>query len=152
MNTLKDCLTIAPIFVPFVTEDYHCPTTDASYAAIGSVLERLSPIGKLLGVIGYFSKSISDTQSCYHIGKLGLLAIGESLKHFRYDLRGHEFLLCTDYNFVFLYQTKKELSERLAGWLQYLGEFTFDIEHVKTRNNIVMEALSRPQEICMVPY
>lgn len=82
MNTLKDCLTTAPILVPFVTEGYHCPTTDANYAAIGSVLERLSPTSKLLGVIGYFSKSISDTQSCYYIDKLELLAIGESLKQF----------------------------------------------------------------------
>ena len=147
---LKACLTSAPILVPFVPGDNYRLTTDASYAAIGGVLERLSSAGELLGVIGYFSKTISDTQSRYHIGELELLAIVESLKHFRYYLHGHRFLLRTDHSSLLSYRSKKEPSQRLTRWLQYLEEFDFEIEHIKGKNNAVADALSRPQEVSAI--
>lgn len=147
---LKNCLITAPILVPFVPGDNYRLTTDASYAAIGGVLERLTPSGKLLGVIGYFSKTISDTQSRYHIGELELLAIVESLKHFRYYLHGHKFLLRTDHSSLLSYRSKKEPSQRLTRWLQFLEEFEFEIEHIQGKNNAVADALSRPQEVSAI--
>lgn len=145
---LKELLASPPVLVPFEPGDKYVLTTDASYTAIGAVLERYNPAtGQRMGVIGYFSKTVTDTQSRYHIGELELLAIVKSLEHFRYFLHGHKFLLRTDHSSLLSYKNKSEPSQRLARWLQYLEEFDFDIEHVKGKNNAVADALSRPQEI-----
>lgn len=149
--TLKKLLSTPPILVPFEPGDKYVLTTDASYAAIGSVLERYSKeTGEQIGVIGYFSKTVTETQSRYHIGELELLAIIKSLEHFRYFLHGHKFFLRTDHSSLLSYKNKSELSQRLARWLQYLEEYDFDIEHVKDKNNAVADALSRPQEVNVI--
>lgn len=143
---LKEKLCNAPTLVPFVSGKKYRLTTDASYTAIGSVLERLNDDGTLFGVIGYFSKSLNTTQQNYPIGDIELLAIIESLHHFRYYLHGHRFILRTDHISLLSYRNKSEPSKRIARWLDTLAEYDFDLEYIKGSNNVVADTLSRPLE------
>lgn len=150
VKTLKDKLCNAPTLVPFVPGQKYRLTTDASYVAIGSVLERLHDNGQLFGVIGYFSKSVNNTQRNYPPGEIELLAIFESLEHFRYYLHGNHFILRTDHISLLSYRNKTEPSGRIARWLQKLAEYDFEIEHIKGKLNVVADALSRPCEVDVI--
>lgn len=147
VNILKEKLCNAPTLVPFVPGKKYRLTTDASFVAIGSVLERLNDDGSLFGVIGYFSKSVNSTQRNYPIGEIELLAIIESLIHFRYYLHGHKFTLRTDHISLLSYRNKTEPSKRVARWLDTLAEYDFELEHIKGKQNVVADALSRPNEV-----
>lgn len=63
-------LSTSPILVPFVSGERYRLTTDASFIAIGAVLERMND-NKVIGVIGYFSKSVRNTQANYPISPIG---------------------------------------------------------------------------------
>lgn len=147
VNTLKDKLCNAPTLVPLVPGQKYRLTTDASYVAIGSVLERLNDDCKLYGVIGYFSKSVNNTQRNYPPGDIELLAIIESLENFRYYLHGHHFVLRTDHISLLSYRNKSEPTGRIARQLQKLAEYDFEIEHIKGKLNVVADALSRSKEV-----
>lgn len=146
VNILKEKLCTAPTLVPFVSGAKYRLTTDASFTALGSVLERLDNDNKLIGVIGYFSKSINKTQQNYPIGELELFAIIESLKHFRYYLHGHHFILRTDHSSLLSLRNKTEPSTRIARWLDTLAEYDFSLEHIPGKKNVVADALSRSFE------
>lgn len=146
VNILKEKLCTAPTLVPFVSGAKYRLTTDASFTALGSVLERLDNDNKLIGVIGYFSKSINKTQQNYPIGELELFAIIESLKHFRYYLHGHHFILRTDHSSLLSLRNKSEPSTRIARWLDTLAEYDFSLEHIPGKKNVVADALSRSFE------
>lgn len=142
---LKDLLSSAPILVPF---DSNCKcrlSTDASIVALGGVLERLNEDNSVKGVIGYFSKTVSDTQSRYPVGEIELLAIIEALQHFRYYLHGNSFILRTDHISLLSYNNKSEPSNRVARWLETLAEYDFTLEYIQGPKNVVADALSRPQ-------
>ncbi|CCH57823.1 hypothetical protein TBLA_0A00210 [Henningerozyma blattae CBS 6284] len=73
VNELKEKLSSAPVLVPFVPGDTYRLTTDASLTVIGSVLERTVK-GKLKGVIGYYSKTVSNTQSRYPCRRIRIVS------------------------------------------------------------------------------
>ncbi|CCH59505.1 hypothetical protein TBLA_0B06850 [Henningerozyma blattae CBS 6284] len=149
VKELKNLLSSAPVLVPFVPGNTYRLTTDASIVFIGGVLERMVN-DKLKGVVGYYSKTVSDTQSGYAAGELELLAIISNLNHFRYYLHGHKFILRTDHISLLSYHSLKEPSKRDARWLDFLGEFDFKLEYIKGGNNVVADALSRPAEINVI--
>ena len=149
VETLKEKLINAPILIPFVSGKDYRLTTDASIAALGAVLERLEN-NKVIGVIGYFSKSVNKTQANYSIGEIELLAIIEALQHFRYYLHGHKFTIRTDHISLLSLRNKTEPSKRLTRWLDTLAEYDFDLEYIKGTNNFVADTLSRPSTINLV--
>ncbi|KAH3901663.1 uncharacterized protein SCDLUD_001433 [Saccharomycodes ludwigii] len=143
---LKEALTSTQVLVPFVEGDHYELTSDASLHHVGGVLERYEN-GKLKGVIGYFSKHLSETQSRYPVGEIELLGIILNLKHFRYYLHGRKFTLNTDHSSLLSFRNKTEPHLRLARWLDYLGEYTFELRYIKGTKNVVADCLSRPEEI-----
>ncbi|CCH61610.1 hypothetical protein TBLA_0F00657 [Henningerozyma blattae CBS 6284] len=128
--TLKQKLCSAPVLVPFIPGDEYRLSTDASTIALGGVLERLH-MGQLVGVIGYFSKTVNPTQACYPVGEIELLSIIQNLQHFKYYLHGHHFILRTDHISLLAYRNKKEPSARISRWLDFLAEFDFTLEYIK---------------------
>lgn len=141
-SALKTALMNKPLLVPFKTDAEYRLTTDASKEGLGAVLEEIEST-KIKGVVGYFSKTLVGAQKNYPAGELELLAIIESLRHFRYVLHGKQFVLRTDHISLLSLNSKKEPSRRIATWMNELSEYDFRLEYLAGPKNVVADAISR---------
>lgn len=124
-------------------------TTDASGIAVGAVLQQKSQDGTWKP-LGFFSKKLSPTQSIYSAFDRELLGIFLSIKHFRHFLEGRNFIVFTDHKpIVGALTSKAERSPRQSRQLDYISQFTTDIRHVKGKDNVVADTLSRLEEAAL---
>ena len=72
-----------------------------------------------------------------------MLAIMHSLANFRQYLVGNKFVVKVDHNSVRHFLTQNDLNERKKKWVRKIQAYDFDIEYVKWKNNIVVDALSQ---------
>jgi hypothetical protein len=81
-TNLKSCLTTAPILGHFVPGETIVVDTDASGEAIGAVLSQVDKDGQER-VVSYFSRCPSVAEKNYCVTRRELLAIIDSLRHWR---------------------------------------------------------------------
>ena len=72
-----------------------------------------------------------------------MLAILHTLAKFRQYLVGSKFPVKTDHNSLHYFLEQKKLNERQQKWVSKIQAYDFDIEYVKGKNNIVVDALSQ---------
>lgn len=141
-NTLKQSLTQEPILqYPNFNEPFVL-TTDASNEAIGSILSQ-GQIGKDLP-ISYFSKTLNSAEKNYSTTEKELLAIVQSVKHFRPYLYGTKFTIVTDHKPLTWLFNCKDPSSRLVRWRLKLLEYDYKITYKPGVQNTNADALSRP--------
>jgi hypothetical protein len=80
----------------------------------------------------------------YHAQEQELLAIVESLRHWRSYLHGQTFLVQTDHASIQYLTTQEHLTPRQVRWLERLIDFDFKIVHISGKTNLIADALSRP--------
>lgn len=121
--------------------------TDASDSAIGAVLQQLK-FGNWQP-LAFFSKKLSPSQQKYSPYDRELLAIYEAIKHFRHMVEARHFTVYTDHKPIsFAFHARKEnCSPRQFRHLDYISQFTTDIQHIPGKNNVVADTLSRTDEI-----
>ena len=73
-----------------------------------------------------------------------------SLIKFRQNFVGNKFVVKTDHNNWRYFLTQKDLNERQQKWVSKIRAFDFDIEYVKGKNNVVVDALSRRPSISLM--
>ena len=56
---------------------------------------------------------------------------------------GNRFRVRIDYNILRFFLEQKQLQERQQKWVSKIQAYDFDIEYVKGKNNMVVDALSR---------
>ncbi|CAH8604747.1 unnamed protein product [Schistosoma rodhaini] len=117
--------------------------TDASQKAVGAVLQQR--VNNTITPIAFFSKRLSPVQERYSTFGRELLAMYLAVKHFNFLLQGRDFTIMTDhkplcYSFSMSYDRH---SPREARQLDYISQFTTDIQFIKGHSNIVADALSR---------
>ena len=71
------------------------------------------------------------------------MAIRQCLERWRHFLVGIKFLILTDHVALTYIQSSSTVSRRNARWLEFLSQFTFEIEHIKGRKNVIADAHSR---------
>jgi len=122
-------------------------TTNASDTAIGAVIEQIEQKGAQ--PLAFLSKKINPAQQKYSPYDRELLAIYVAIKHYRHLLEGRQFAVYTDHKPLVYAFNKNQLqsSLRQARHLEFISQFTTDIRHVKGKNNVVANALSRTEEI-----
>ena len=78
-----------------------------------------------------------------------LLAAYSTVKHFCFLLGGRSFTLFTDHKpLTFaMFKVSPPWSARQQGHLSYLSEFTSDLVHLPSLQNVVADALSRPSSV-----
>ena len=88
---------------------------------------------------------MTSTEKCYSTFDRELLAVYLAIKHFRHFLEGREFHVFTDHKpltFALNIRSNRH-SPRQAKQLDYISQFTSNIQHIQGSDNPVADALSR---------
>lgn len=115
-------------------------TTDASNYAIGAVLSQEGH------PVCFASRTLNNHERNYSATDKEFLAIMWSVNYFRPYLYGNKFKIMTDHQPIKYLHAKykgKDLSPRHQRWLLKLGEYQFEIEYLKGKENRVADFLSR---------
>lgn len=121
--------------------------TDASNTAIGASLNQFknSEETKEIEPLAFFSAKLSTAQQKWSTFDRELYAIYAAIRHFKHMLEGRHFTVFTDHRpltYVFLQKADK-YSPRQLRHLDYIGQFTTDIQFVKGADNVPADMLSR---------
>lgn len=127
---------------------------DASDTAIGAVLQQRTKLNDWQPV-SFFSTKLNPAQRRYSAYDRELLSAYSAVKHFQHFLEARNFVIFTDHKpltFAFRQKTEK-FSPRQSRQLDYIAQFSTDIQHVSGINNPVADALSRIEAInAPVPF
>jgi RNase H-like domain found in reverse transcriptase len=93
--------------------------------------------------VEYYSKRLSAAERNYSATDREYVAIRLCLERWRHFLVGIKFLILTDHVALTYIQSSATVSRRNARWLEFLSQFTFEIEHIRGRENVFADALSR---------
>ena len=117
-------------------------------AILGGVLQQRCGAG--WQPLAFFSRKLNTAEAKYSTLDRELMACLEAIQHFRCLVEGQAFTLYTDHK-PLIYLRAKE-AEVWSAWhqrhLAYVAEYTADIKHVPGVENVVADALSRPQLTC----
>ena len=145
-EALKQACIEEPVLKMFVAG---CPSrleTDASDLAMGATWLQLHD-GKWHPV-AYYSRKFSGPEERYDVHDKELLAIVDSLKHWRiYSESSSELEIFTDHKNLTYFTTTKVLNRRQVRWSEELGQHKFKITYTPGKDNGRADALSRRYEI-----
>ena len=132
---LKELFTTAPILKHF---DPKLPITlyaDSSGAAISGIISQ--PHDGNLHPVAFWSRKCLPTECNYDIHDREMLAIVESMKHWRHYLEGvkHSIEIFSDHKNLEVFMTTKVLNRRQARWAEFLANYDFVLAHVKGTKN-----------------
>ncbi|PIK55880.1 gag-pol polyprotein [Apostichopus japonicus] len=116
---------------------------DASDVAVGGVLQQCDD--GTWKPIAFFSQRLNPTETRYSTFGREMLAVYLTIRHFRHFLEGREFTVYTDHKpLTYALRSKPDRhSPREIRQLDYISQFTSDIQHVHGVDNTVADALSR---------
>ena len=134
----KDTITLSyPDFTkPFIV-DY-----DAHGFGIGGVLSQVIRPG-VEQPVSYFSRTLSKPERKYAVTRKEMLALVDSLRHFRCYIFGRKLKVRTDHSDLQWLKTFKEPVGQVARWIERLTEYDVDIEHRPGKEHANADALSR---------
>lgn len=124
-------------------------STDASDTAMGAALQQIAD--NHLQPLGFFSKALSPTQRNYSTYDRELLAVFEAIRYFRSQIEGRDLIVYTDHKPLThaMRQSRDTASPRRLRQLNYISQFTTEIRYQKGEENVVADALSRVESICL---
>lgn len=139
----KDHLADATILVHPIANAPLGLFTDASSTHIGGCLQQR--VGDQWQPRAFFSKKLKEKQSEWPAYYRELLAVYESVQHFRHILEVEHVTIFTDHKpLVYAFKQRREkLPPVQLNQLSFISQFTTDIQHISGRDNVVADALSR---------
>ncbi|KAI5755581.1 hypothetical protein M8J77_018107 [Diaphorina citri] len=128
-----------------------CLSVDASDVSIGGALHQKFKNSTDWQPLGFYSRSLFPAERNYSTYDRELLAAFASVKHFRHLIEGRKFTIFTDHKpLTFAFRKCLDSSSpRQLRQLDFIGQFTTDIQHVSGVSNVVADALSRIEEISL---
>jgi hypothetical protein len=93
---LRQLLTQPPILSYFSDKLPIVIDCDASDSAIGAILAQIHPEGEK--VVAYYSRCLSAPEKNYCVTRKELLAVLESLKHWKHYVHGHDIIIRSDHS------------------------------------------------------
>jgi reverse transcriptase-like protein len=143
-TNIKDHYKENQILILFDYEKQIWVHADASDYALGSVISQKDAQGRLRPVL-FYSRKFLPAERNYSTPDKELLAIVQTLKKYRHYLQGTKYpvIVKSDHQNLKTFTTTKTLNARQARWAEELSSYDFVIEHVKGKENVVADALSR---------
>ncbi len=101
-----------------------------------------------MATLGFFSRKLTDTESCYSTFDRELLAAHAAIKHFSHFCEGRAFQLWTDHKplVTALSLVSAPISPRQQRHLAFISEFIVQILYLPGLKNAVANFLSRPNQ------
>ena len=143
-NAIQESLKLAPTLNFPLANKQIVITSDASLEGTAYVIHQTDDDGKML-VLDMGGRALRPCEAKgYTIVELELMAIVEAVRAHRHYLQGNEFLIRTDsIALKWLKSLKNSNSPRLFRWSLYLSNFNYQVEHLKGKDNVVSDAISR---------
>ena len=136
-DELKKRLTEAPLLVlPNFAKTFEIEC-DASGLGIGGVLMQ---DGK---PVTYYSEKLDVARLNYPIYDKELYALVRVLEIWQHYLWPKEFVIHSDHESLKYLKSQTNLNKRHAKWAEFLESFPYVIKYKKGKENVVMDALSR---------
>ena len=119
-------------------------SVDASDLGVGAVLSQ-KDVNDEEHPVAYFSKKLTDAQKKYSTIEKETLSLILAIQHFEVYLSGMPFpvKVVTDHNPLLFLNKFKNKNQRLTRWSLFLQEWDLEISHVKGKENVVPDTLSR---------
>ena len=142
-NKLKAVMINYPVLK---SPDFSVPfqlSIDASDVGVGAVLEQKDSSGG--HPVAYFSRKLNEHQKRYSTIEKETLALVLALSHFDVYVSSNigNLIVYSDHNpLKFLYKFRNK-NQRLTRWSLLLQEYNLEIRHVKGKDNIIPDVLSR---------
>jgi len=143
-NALKATAMTAPVRTAYNEKLPIEIFTDASKNAIAGTIEHRFTCGHKQPIV-FYSKKLNPAERNYATHDKELLAIVKTLQQFRGILAGAPggIKIWSDHRALTHFLRKTKLTERHARWATLLSEYSFKIHHIKGKDNIAADALSR---------
>lgn len=125
------CLAIPDFSAPFTVE------CNASKLGIGAMLMQNGQ------PIAFESRKLSNAEQSFSVYDKEMLAIMHALERFKQYLVCEPFTIWSDHNNPKYFLNQTDLSEKQQRWVSNLQSFDFEIQYVKQKKNIAIDALSR---------
>lgn len=139
----RECLATSTLLAHPVTDAEIFLMVDASSVSVGAALNQV--VGDQVQPLQYFSRKLNSAELKYSAYDRELLAVYSAVKHFRHFLEGREFVIFSDHrplSFAFQQRSDK-CSPRQQRHLEYIGQFSTNIQYLPGDKNVVADALSR---------
>ena len=142
-NKLKSIMITQPVLK---SPDFSVPfqlSVDASDVGVGAVLEQR--VSSAEHPVAFFSKKLNEHQRRYSTIEKETLALILALNHFDVYISSNigNLIVYSDHNPLKFLHKFKNKNQRLTRWSLLLQEYNLEIRHVKGKENIVPDILSR---------
>ena len=143
-DKIKSVLISSPVLNAPNFEKPFKLATDASDNGVGAILLQTDVDG-IDHPVSYFSKRFNPHQKNYSTIEKETLALLLALQHFDVYLGTTMFpiTVLTDHNPLVFLSRMKNKNQRLVRWTLFLQGYNLDIKHIKGKDNIFPDALSR---------
>ena len=117
--------------------------TDASNRALRAHLSQKGDDG-CMRPVAFYTRKFSPAEQNYDIYDQELLAIIDTLKHWRHHLQGAKYpvTVITDHQNLTTFTTTKKLNKRQVRWSEEIANYDIRIRHRRGSENQVADALS----------
>ena len=138
---LKDACAKEPVLLNFKTGQPTQIKTDASDQAVGVCL--CQQVDSKWYPVAYYSHKMSQAEQNYDIHNKELLAVVNTLKHWRvYTESSSELTILTDHKNLTMFTTTKKLNRQQVREAELLGQHKFKILYTPGQDNRKADALS----------
>nr|CDJ91014.1 RNA-directed DNA polymerase (reverse transcriptase) domain containing protein [Haemonchus contortus] len=119
--------------------------TDGSKVAVGAALLQQQEGSSKLAAVGYFSKTLSDSQRKWSPTHIELFAMVTALRFFRTTIYGNLTRIYSDHKPLTFLLRHNKTHDNLARWAVELQSYNIKIEYLKGSSNVVADFLSRTE-------
>lgn len=142
-DEVKTLLCSAPVLLaPRFNQPFKLHV-DASHVGAGAVLLQADEQG-VDRPVSFFSKKFNSYQLNYSVIEKEALALILSLQHFQVYLdSGRPLKVFSDHNPLAFLNSLQNPNQRLMRWALFLQPYHLDIQHIKGKDNVLADALSR---------